>query len=211
MSSKLLQRFLLGAAVVSSALPGMALAGTTCVYVIGQVEGQTVTTPAIPITLPASQLLTQPVRVHLDDTVQNILGYSLNLPGLDLGTEGSPLFSIPEINEQIPSFTIDLPDLNYKPYRCVDVSGVEVPAIPYHIPASTLVLPGAFADVGGLVFNLGGEEWTVPGRLLRFDGKQILFPAHTGSTPPLPLGTPDLSVTFVINGSTKVLRYLTPH
>jgi hypothetical protein len=211
MFTKLMKRFLLGATVAATALPGAALAGTTCVYVIGHVDGHSVTTPVIPIVVPASQLLTQPVRAHLDETAQNILGYSLNLPALDLGTEGSPLFSIPAINEQIPSFTLNLPELNYAPYRCVDVSGVTVPAIPYHIPASALLLPGGFVDVGGIVFNLTGHELVVPGKVLRFDGKQIIFPEQTGSTPAIPLGTPDLSVTLVLNGSTQALRYLMPH
>ncbi len=217
MISKLLKRFLAGAAVATVALPGLALAdggdGATglCVYVIGNVQGQTVTTPAIPIVLPASQLLAQPVRVHLDETAQNILGYSLNLPGLDLGSFGSPLFSIPAINETIPSFTLTLPDLNYQRHYCVDVSGATVPAIPDHIPASAILLPGGFADVGGIVFNLAGDELVVPGKVLRFDGKQIIFPEQTGSTPAIPLGTPNMSVTFTLNASTKVLRYLMPH
>lgn len=210
MFSKLLKRFLLGATVAATALPGMAMAGTTCVYVVSHLDGQSITTPAFPIFLPASQALTQPVRVHLNETAQNILGYSLNLPGLDLGTEGTPLFSIPEINEQIPSFTFTLPELNYAPFRCVDASGVTVPAVPYHIPASALLLPGGFADVGGIVFNITGQELVIPGKVLRFDGKQIIFPEQTGSTPAIPLGTPDLSVTFAINGSVKVLRYLAP-
>ncbi|MBM7116083.1 hypothetical protein [Archangium primigenium] len=214
MISKLLKRFLAGAAVATVALPGLALADGAnglCVYVLGNVEGQTVTTPAIPIVLPASSLLTQPVRVHLDETTQNILGYSLRLPGLDLGALGLPLFSIPAINETIPSFTVNLPDLNYQRHYCVDVSGATVPAIPYHIPASAILLPGGFADVGGLVFNIAGQEWEVPGKVLRFDGKQIIFPEQTGTTPAIPLNLPDMSVTFTLNASTKVLRYLMPH
>ncbi|ATB30474.1 hypothetical protein MEBOL_003935 [Melittangium boletus DSM 14713] len=210
MTPRSLKRFLVGAALVASTVPGMALAGTTCVYVIGQVGGQTVTTPAFPIHIPGSLALAQPVKVHLDETAQNILGYSLNLPGLDLITEGSPIFSIPEINETIPSFSLNIPLINLTRYRCVDVSGVTVPAIPYYIPGSAFTVPGGFVDVGDLYFNLTGHEFTVPGKLLTFNGKQIVFPEQSGTIPAIPVTTPDMSLTFNLNNIPVVSKYLQP-
>ncbi|EPX58002.1 hypothetical protein D187_004536 [Cystobacter fuscus DSM 2262] len=205
-----LKRFLVGAAFTSMALPSMAMAGTTCVYVLGHTPGGTVTTPAVPIYVPASEALTEPVRVHLDETAQTILGYSLNLPGLDLGTEGTPLFSLPEINEEIPSLSLTIPAVDLTRYRCVDVTGATVPAIPYYIPASAILLPGGFVDVGAIYFNITGHELTVPGKLFTFDGKQIIFPAQSGSTPSIPVTTPDLSVTFNVNNATVLVHYLQP-
>ncbi|ADO68499.1 uncharacterized protein STAUR_0695 [Stigmatella aurantiaca DW4/3-1] len=195
---------------MSMAVPSLAAAAPTCVYVFGHLDAHTVTTPAVPIVIPALSALADPIRVHVDETVQNIVGYSLKLPGLDLGTEGSPLFVLPEFGTEIPSFSFTLPELNYNPYRCIDISGVEVPAIPVNIPASTLVLPGFIADVGGVVFNLAGEELTVPGKLLRFNGKEIVIPAQNLGTPSIPIGTPQKSVVLYIDGSLKTLRYLAP-
>jgi hypothetical protein len=205
-----LKRFLVGAAFTSMALPSMAMAGTTCVYVLGHTPGGTVTTPAVPIVVPASEALTEPVRVHLDETAQNIIGYSLAIPGVDLGTEGTPLFSIPAINETIPGFSLTIPQVDLTRYRCVDASGVTVPAIPYYIPASAFVLPGGFVDVGAIYFNITGHTLTVPGKLLTFDGKQIIFPEQSGSTPSIPVTTPDMSVTFDVNNATVLVRYLQP-
>jgi hypothetical protein len=210
MTSRSLKQMLVGAAAVASLAPGMALAGTTCVYVIGQAGGKTVTTPAIPIVVPASEALTEPVRVHLDETAQNIIGYSLAIPGLDLGTEGTPLFSIPAINETIPSFSLNIPLVDLTRYRCVDASGVTVPAIPYYIPGSAFVLPGGFVDVGAIFFNITGKQFTLPGKLLSFDGKQIIIPTQSGSTPSTPVTTPDLSVTLNLNNVPYVMRYLQP-
>jgi hypothetical protein len=211
MTTSSLKRFLVGAAFASMTLPSLAMAGTTCVYVLGHTPGGTVTTPAFPIVIPASEALTEPVRVHLDETAQNILGYSLAIPGVDLGTEGTPLFSIPEINETIPSFSLTVPVVNLTRYRCVDASGVTVPAIPYYIPASAFILPGGFVDVGAIYFNLTGHTLTVPGKLLTFDGKQIIFPEQSGTLPSTPVSTPDLSITLNLDNATAVVHYLLPH
>ncbi|WP_434386063.1 hypothetical protein [Melittangium boletus] len=210
MTPRSLKSFLVGAALVASAAPGLALAGTTCVYVIGQAGGKTVTTPAIPIVVPASEALTEPVRVHLDETAQNIIGYSLAIPGLDAGTEGTPLFSIPAINQEIPGFSVNIPLIDLTRYRCVDASGVTVPAIPYYIPGSAFSVPGGFVDVGAIFFNLTGREFTVPGKLLTFDGKQVIIPTQSGSTPSTPVSTPDSSVTINLNNATYSINYLKP-
>jgi hypothetical protein len=205
-----LKRFVAGAAVVASTVPGLALAGTTCVYVIGQVGGQTVTTPAFPIVIPASEALTDPVRVHLDEAAQDIIGYSLALPGADAGTEGTPLFSIPAISETLPGFSLHIPLVNLARYRCVDASGASVPAVPYFIPGSAFTLPGGFVDVGAVFFNLTGRRFAVPGKLLTFDGKQVIIPTQSGNTASVPVTTPDSSVTLDLDNASYTLRYLRP-
>lgn len=211
MTPRSFKQILVGAAAVASLAPGMALAGKTCAYVIGQVDGKTVTTPVVPIVVPASDALTEPVRVHLDETAQNIIGYSLAIPGLDAGTEGTPLFSIPAINETIPSFSLNIPTLDLTRYRCVDAAGVTVPAVPYYVPGSAFTVPGGFIDVGAIFFNLTGKQFTIPGKLLTFDGKQLIIPTQSGSTPSTPITTPDQSVTINLNTTQQaVLHYLQP-
>jgi hypothetical protein len=211
MTPRFLKRLLVGVASIAGlAVPSMAAAAPTCVYVFSHLDGATVSTPAVPVTVPALSALADPIRVHLDETAQNIVGYSLNLPGLDLGTEGTPLFVLPAFGTEIPSFSFTLPELNYNPYRCINVENVEVPAIPVKVPASAFVLPGFIADVGGVVFNLGGEELTIPSKLLRFNGKQLIIPELDLSTPSIPVGTPQKSIVIHLDGSWQTLRYLAP-
>ena len=212
MTPRFLKRFLMGVASIAGlAVPSIAAAHPTCVYVFTHLDGFTVSTPAVPVVVPALSALADPIRVHLDETAQNIVGYSLNLPGLDLGTEGTPLFVLPEFGTEIPSFSFTLPEINYNPYRCVDLEGVEIPAIPVKVPASALVLPGFIADIGEVVFNISGEELTVPGKLLSFNGKQIIIPELNLGTPRIPVGTPQKTIEIHLDGSLKVIRYLSPN
>jgi hypothetical protein len=208
---RFLKRFLMGVASIAGlAVPSIAAAAPTCVYVFTHLDGATVATPAVPVVVPALSALADPIRVHLDETAQNIVGYSLKIPGLDLGTEGTPLFALPEFSTEIPSFSFTLPELNYNPYRCVNVENVELPAIPVKIPASALVLPGFLVDVGQVVFNIGGDELAVLGKVLRFNGKQIIIPELNLGTPAIPVGTPQKSIEIHLDGSWQNFRYL-PH
>ncbi|SEM24359.1 hypothetical protein SAMN05444354_113163 [Stigmatella aurantiaca] len=212
MTPRFLKRFLMGVASIAGlAVPSIAAAHPTCVYVFTHLDGFTVSTPAVPVYVPALSALADPIRVHVDETAQNILGYSLNLPGLDLGTEGTPLFALPELGTVLPPLSFTLPEINYNPYRCIDIDGVEVPAIPVKLPASSLVLPGFFADIGEVIFNIGGEEIKVLGKLFRFNGKQIIFPELNLGTPAIPVGTPQKSIELHLDGSWKVIRYLAPN
>jgi hypothetical protein len=210
MNTRQMKRFLVGAAVAGLAVPSIALADPTCAYVMGKVNGVTVATPAIVAVVPDSNTATQPVRVHLDEEEQVILGYSVTVPGLDLGTYGDMVF-VPGISQSIPSFSVTLPELNITPSRCVNVDGVSTPAVPVHIPGSVLSLPGATADVGAILINLIGNPVTTPGHVITFDGKRVIIPDQTGGVPSVPVGTPAQSIVVDINGTVESARYLPPN
>ncbi len=209
MTARSLNRFLAGAVAVASFVPGLALAAPTCAYVIGHVDGQTITTPALVVAVPSSDALAEPVVVHVDQTAQNIIGYSVTLPGFGGGTYGSPVF-VPGVSQAIPAFSFTLPGLPLDTNRCVDFNGATIPAVPVRIPASALSLPGVTADVGAILFNIAGNAFTVPGSVVSYDGKQILIPEQNAATPGVPVGTPDKSITVDINGVKESARYLPP-
>jgi hypothetical protein len=210
MSTTSLKRFLVGAAVAAAAVPGLAMAEPTCVYVIGHVNSYTVATPAVTVVVPDSDAAIQPVRVHLDETAQTIIGYSVRLTGLNVESDGSPIF-LPGISQSIPSVSFTLPELNLTPNRCINLDGVSTPAVPVYIPASAITLPGGTADVGGIVFNIVGQPLTAPGKVITFDGKTIVIPERNEGIPSIPVGTPDQSITVDINGTLEVAHYLAPN
>jgi hypothetical protein len=210
MNTTSLKRFLVGAAFAGLAVPGVALADPTCVYVISKVDSVTVTTPAVAVIVPGSDSDTQPIRVHLDEQEQVILGYSVRVPGVDVGTEGNMVF-VPGIAQHIPSISTTLPELNISPSRCVNVDGVSTPAVPVHIPASVFTVPGAVADVGAIFINIVGNPVTAPGQVITFDGKQIVIPERNAAIPSVPVGTPNQSITFDVNATLTSARYLSPN
>jgi hypothetical protein len=209
MSPRHLKRFLVGAAFAGLAVPGVALADPTCAYVIGHVDSYTVTTPAVAVIVPESDGSTQPIRVHVDETGQTILGYSVRVPGADVGTDGQGVF-VPGISQNIPSISATLPELNFTPSRCVNVDGVSTPAVPVYIPASVLTLPGATAEVGAIIINIVGHPLTTPGQLITFDGKTVVIPEQNAGVPSVPVGTPNQSITVDVNGTLQTAHYLTP-
>jgi hypothetical protein len=209
MTTLTLKRFLVGAAVVGVAVPGLAMAEPTCVYVISKVDSVTVTTPAVAVVVPDSDTEVQPIRVHLDEHEQVILGYSVRVPGADAGTEGQMVF-VPGVAQHIPSISTTLPELNISPSRCVNVDGASTPAVPVRIPASVLTLPGASAEVGAILINIVGHPVTAPGKVITFDGKQIVIPEREAAVPAVPVGTPNQSITFDVNGTVTSASYLTP-
>jgi hypothetical protein len=209
MSPRNLKRLLVGAAFAAVSVPGLALAEPTCAYVIGHVDSYTVATPAVTVVVPDSDAAIQPITVHLDETTQNILGYSVTLPGPILGTDGSPIF-VPGISQHIPSISVTIPELNLTPSRCINVDGVSTPAVPVKIPASALTLPGGSADVGGIIINLVGAPITAPGKVITFDGKTVVIPEQNTGVPSVPVGTPDQSIVVDVNGTVTTATYLPP-
>ncbi len=209
MNTRTLKRFLVGAAVAGVAVPGLAMAEPTCVYVISKVDSATVTTPAVAVVVPDSDTEVQPIRVHLDEQEQVILGYSVRLPGADAGTEGQMVF-VPGVAQHIPSISTTIPDVNLTPSRCVNVDGTTTPAVPVFIPGSILTLPGAVADVGSIFINIVGHPVTAPGKVITFDGKRIVIPDQNATVPGVPVGTPNQSVVIDVQGTVTTARYLTP-
>ncbi|QRK11931.1 hypothetical protein JQX13_18860 [Archangium violaceum] len=210
MNTRHLKHFLVGAAFAGLAVPSVALADPTCAYIIGHVDSYTVATPAVAVVVPDSDASVQPIRVHLDETGQTILGYSVRVPGVDAETDGQPVF-VPGVSQDIPSISATLPELNLTPSRCVNVDGVSTPAVPVYIPASALTLPGGTAEVGGIIMNIVGHPVTAPGQLITFDGKTIVIPEREAGVPSVPVGTPDQSITVDVNGTVKTAHYLTPN
>ncbi len=210
MSTSSLKRFLAGVAVAAVSLPGLALAEPTCLYVMSKVDSVTVATPAVAVVVPGSDSATQPVGVHLDEHEQVILGYSVRVPGIDLGTEGDLVF-VPGISQNVPSISVTVPELNISPNRCINVDGVSTPAVPVHIPSSVLTLPGATADVGAIILNIVGHPVTTPGQVIIFDGKTIIIPERDAAVPSVPVGTPNQSIIVDVNGTLQTARYLSPN
>jgi hypothetical protein len=205
-----LKKTLAAAAVAAAFAPGLAFADPTCAYVIGNVNGHTVTTPAVLVVVPSSDALSQPINVHVDPTTQTILGYSVTTPGANGGTYGSPVF-VPGIAQNIPSLSFSIPDLDLGPSRCVDVGGVVVPAVPVHIPASQITLPGVGAEVGSIIVRIIGQGFTAPGRAFTFDGKTVVIPERDAGTPSVPVGTPAYTLTVDVNGAVTQAKYLPPN
>ncbi|HEX8821713.1 MAG TPA: hypothetical protein VF794_17445 [Archangium sp.] len=211
MTTPSLKRFLVGAAAVAGVcVPGLALAEPTCVYVMSKVDSVTVATPAVAVVVPGSDSDTQPVGVHLDEHEQVILGYSVRVPGMNVGTEGDMVF-VPGISQYVPSISVTLPELNISPNRCINVDGVSTPAVPVKIPASVLTLPGATADVGAIILNIVGHPVTAPGQVVTFDGKTIIIPERESGVPSVPVGTPNQTITVDVNGTLHMARYLHPN
>lgn len=210
MSIKSWKKFLVGAAAAGTFIPSAALAAPTCAYILGHVNSITAATPAVPVVVPDSSFDVQPVTVHVDETNQTILGYSLTVPGANAGTEGTPVF-VPGVSQHVPSFVVTLPELNLDNSRCVNVDGVVTPAVPIHIPASVINLPGAVAEVGGILINIVGNPVTVPGQVITFDGHRVVVPEQDTGVPGVPVGTPDASIVVDVNGTVESAQYLAPN
>lgn len=192
-------------------LPGVAAAsGNTCVYVLGTIDGQTVTTPALMVLVPESDILVDPIRVHVDPTTQEILGYTLKTPGIDQGTEEQYLY-VPGVSQLLlPALSTSIDDLVIDENYCVSY-GVTTPAVPIYIPESALEVPGAVAEVGAIYMNIAGQvDHVVDGHIITFDGHSIIVPGVNTVVPPVPVETPDATVTVDINGALQTAHYLTP-
>ncbi|MGM7722128.1 hypothetical protein [Metabacillus sp. Hm71] len=182
--------------------------GNTCLYVLGTVEGKTVTTPAVLVTVPENGVAVNPVQVHVDPANHKILGYSLSTSGLDENTEPQSIY-VPGNSKEIPSYSVTLEDLNIENKTCVSF-GVTTPAIPIYIPESTLQIPGIIADVPSVTLNILGEKRVVNGQVFSIEGKTIVVPGVTEVVPSQTVETPDQSVTVNINGQLTSAHYLTP-
>lgn len=199
-----------GLAFVATAAPSIAMADPTCVYVIGHVNTHTVTTPSLLVVVPDSDAAVQPVAVHVDDTTQTILGYSTRAPGASGDSYGQGVF-VPGVSQNIPSFSVTVPQINLTPSRCVNVNGVSTPAVPVYIPASVLTLPGATGDVGGILLNIVGNPVTAAGAFVKYNGNTIVIPNQNTGVPGVPVGTPNQSLVVNIDGVLETARYMTPN
>lgn len=208
MNPRSMKRFLVGAAVAGFAAPSIALADPTCAYVLGHVDSVTVATPAIIIAVPDSSADVQPVRVHLDETEQTIIGYSVRIPGVDRGTEAKTVF-VPGISWTIPAIFATIPELSVATGTCVNL-GVSTPAIPVYVPESVLNVPGGAVEVPSISLNILGNPVTTPGKVIPLEGKTLIIPEMGTTVPGVEVGTPAESIVVNVNGTVQTARYLAP-
>lgn len=209
--------FLFGLAMIGSAggcvepevgLTSQAEAGNVCAFVTGTVGGQTITTPAVAVIVPDTGLATDPVRVHVDETEQSIVGYSLRTPGVDHEVAGEDLF-VPGPVIGVPSFSRTLPAIGGVVQYCV-AAGVATPAVPIHIPASMLEIPGASTDVPAITVTYLGKQTTVPGRTLSLPGRTIILPGADATVPPITVETLEKSVAVEFDATAQPPSPLPP-
>lgn len=201
---KLVSPVLLASAVVTPALSHAT--GNTCVYVFGNVEGRTVTTPSVMVLVPETLITLGPLRVHVDGTEQNIVGYHLATPELDLLTPGKELF-VPAIEEEVPSYSVTIHDVDVD-HRTCGSFGVTTPAVPIHIPASALAIPGAVVETPEIGINTLGVSKTVAGQVITVEDKTIVVPGVDETIPSLTVGTPDQTIAVDINGALHSARVM---
>jgi len=192
--------------LVLALVPAMAWADPICAYVIGQVGGQSFSTPAVPIYVPDTMATVQPVRVHVDPTTQTILGYSVRTPGADQGTDEKTVF-VPGIDTSIPSVVATIPQLGITTYRCLD-AGVSTPAIPVYVPASVLTTPGAVANVPSIELNALDHDFTTCGQSIALPSKAVVIPSQSATIPSVSASTPEETLIVVIDGTQYPSHYL---
>lgn len=195
--------------LVASAIVAPSLGhatGNTCVYVLGTVEGKDVTTPSIMVIVPETLVTLGPLRVHVDGTEQNIVGYTLATPELDLSTPEKSLF-VPGVEEEIPSYSLTIHDINIENKTCVSF-GITTPAVPIHVPASALTVPGAVIETPEVTVNTLGGSKTVPGQVITIEGKTVVVPGIDTVVPSLTVGTPDRTIAVDINGALHSARIM---
>jgi hypothetical protein len=188
-----------GCAETELASTSQAEAGNVCAYVIGTVGGQKITTPSIAVIVPDTSIATDPIRVHVDETEQSIVGYSVRTPGIDHEIAGKNLF-VPGPGLQLPSFQRTLPELGAQHGYCL-AAGVTTPAVPIHIPASMLETPDVSVDVPAITVTYLGQQSTLPGRTLFLEGRQIVLPGADATVPPITVETPEKSVTVELEAT----------
>lgn len=197
------------AAFAGSPSSRVSAAGQTCAYVFGTIEGRTVTTPAVVVVVPDSSVAIDPVRVHVDETRQEILGYTLKVPGVDTEVPGQRVY-VPGISrELVPALKLTIADLNIQHKTCVSF-GVTTPAVPIYIPESRLQVPGAAVEVPAVYLNILGIKKTVGGKVITLDGQTIVVPGLTAVVPPISFETPNESITVDINGTLSTAHHMAP-
>lgn len=211
MTTRTWKRFLVGAtAAAALSVPGIALADPTCVFVLGQVDSVTVATPAVIVLVPDSEAGVQPVRVHLDEQEQTILGYSVRTPGVDEGVNPPAVF-VPGTEATVNPIVASTLELPIETGRCEHV-GVSTPAIPVYVPESSISTPGVTVPVPAIELNILGHPVTTVGHAIVLEEKSIVIPAYDNGVPAVSVTTPDktIVVSFSTNGLIESARHLVP-
>lgn len=206
------KRFFVGAtAAAALSVPGIALADPTCVFVVGSVDSVQVATPAVIVVVPDSEAGVQPVRVHLDEQEQTILGYSVRTPGVDEGANPPAVF-VPGTEATVEPIVANTLQLPIETGRCQH-AGVSTPAIPVYVPGSVINTPGASVPLPAIELNVLGRPVTTSGQAITLESKTIIIPAYERGIPSVSVGTPDetITVTFSTNGAIETVKHLPPN
>jgi hypothetical protein len=189
---------------------GLSVAGVTlreppCAYVLGQVGPATVATPAVVIFVPPEQAGEQPVRVHLDEEGQTLLGYSRRAPGEDAPASAGSVFVAG--SSSLTRADTAPRDASGTHHTCEHL-GVSTPAIPIHVSRSVFDTPGTLVETPTLALQLGGHIWSAPGYLLPIREGTLVLPTQRlqDSASPWPGAEPRLFVD--LGGEMRTARYL---
>ncbi len=191
------------------ALTGLMVASLTvteppCAYVVGQVGDSTVATPALVVFVSPTEAGLQPLRVHLDEAGEKLLGYSPSPTGEDTGrvfVQGLP--------EAGATFT-PLPELGGRLRTCSSL-GVSTPAVPVPVPRSVLEdLPSVLTEIPNLAFTLDDTSVMVPAHVLTLQGRTLVLPLHGATPEPVAYDLPRQSIVLGPSGSGGTARYLAP-
>ncbi|HYD79673.1 MAG TPA: hypothetical protein VEC06_07685 [Paucimonas sp.] len=196
----ILSKKILASVIVASSLSLPAIgqaAGNTCVYVLGNVSGYSVTTPALMVVVPETIVNLGPLRVQVDPTYQNVVGYHVATPELDAAAPGQSLY-VPGLQRTIPSYSATIHDVNIAHKTCVSF-GVTTPAVPVHVPASALAVPGAVVETPEITLNALGVSKTVRGKVITVAGQTIVVPGLDAVVPSVTANTPDKTIAVYFN------------
>ena len=139
----------------------------------------------------------QPVRVHLDEEEQSILGYSLRTPGVDEGTDPETVF-VPSTEVTVNPIVASTPELGIPVGQCVNQT-VTTPAIPVYVPETVLNTPGAFVEAPVIELNILGHPLTTRGHVLQLPGKTIVIPALNTGVPAVSVTTPNETIAITLS------------
>lgn len=187
------------------AVAGVDLTEPPCAYVLGQVGPATVATPAVIVFVPPEQAGEQPVRVHLDEEGQTLLGYSRRAPGEDMPASAGSVF-VAGTASLVRAVTAPR---DASGLTCEHL-GVSTPAIPIHVSPSVFDAPGALAETPTLALQFVDHIWSAPAWLLPLREGLLVLPTQRlqDSTSPWPGAEPRLFVD--LGGEVRTAHYLPP-
>ncbi|MFL5357365.1 hypothetical protein [Archangium sp.] len=194
-------------------MAGLSVAGASlreppCAYLLGQAGLATVATPAIVVLVPPEQAGEQPVRVHLDEEGQGVLGYSRRSPGEDEPSSVGRIF-VAGAASLARAVTV-LRDASGTGRTCEHL-GVSTPAIPILVSRAVFDAPGSLVETPTLALQLGDHIWSAPGYLLPLREGTLVLPTQWLQDSASPWPTSAEPRFFVdLGGELRTAHYLAP-
>lgn len=198
---------MLGLAVAGLSVAALIRPEPPCAYVLAQTGTTPVATPAVVVLVPPEEAGTQPIRVHLDEQGQVILGYSLREPGVGAPDDAARVF-IPGLLQMTRTATALL-DSSALGHTCESL-GVSTPAVPIHVSRSAFITPGVLVETPTIALQRPDSVWSAPGHVLSLRGSTLVIPAQKmqDAEPLWPVTEPSLSID--ISGELRTVRLLPP-